>query len=318
MDGIEVIEGGIFTTVQDLGRYGYQQYGVPVSGALDPFALRVANLLVDNQEGAAGLEVTLVGARLRFLADIIVAVTGGDTGPHLDHRPVPMWQAIAVPKGSVLSFDQVRDGIRAYLAVAGGIDIPPVLGSRSTYTRSRLGGVEGRTLVLGDVLPIPQKVPVASTEGRRLPPEHTHTYEHGHALRVVLGPQQDAFTAEGILTFLSSTYTVTPQFDRMGTRLQGPHIQHKGGADIVSDGIPLGAVQVTGDGMPIVLLADRGTTGGYTKIATVITVDIPRIAQASPGDTVAFRSVSVEEAHQALRDQEEVLRRLRVARGSGT
>ena len=311
MDVIEVIEGGLFTTVQDLGRYGYQRYGVPVSGAMDLFALRVANVLVGNQEEDAGLEVTLLGPDLVFLTDTIIAITGADLAPRLDEQPLAMWRAVAVPWGSALTFAGIRDGARAYLAVAGGIDVPHVLGSRSTYTRSLLGGVEGRALRPGDRLQNSSNRPVNGAEGRKLPQEQVPTYGHSHTLRVVLGPQEDAFTQEGVDTFLSSAYTVTPQSDRTGYRLQGARIQHKAGADIVSDGTPFGAVQVAGDDMPIVLMADRGTTGGYTKIATVISVDLARMAQAAPGDTVLFRSVSLEEAHQAQRQQETMLQQFR-------
>ena len=311
MDVLEVLDGGFLTTVQDLGRYGYQRYGVPVSGAMDLFALRAANILVGNREDEAGLEFALVGPRLRFLADAVIAITGADLAPRLGDGPLALWEAMAAPQGSTLSFAGVRDGMWAYLAVAQGIHVPQVLGSRSTYTRSTLGGVEGRALVPGDRLPTSGEGSAILVENRKLPQEHVPTYGHQHTLRVVMGPQDHAFTQEGVHTFLSSTYAVTPQSDRVGYRLQGPRIQHMGGADIVSDGIPFGAVQVTGDGMPIVLLADRGSTGGYTKIATVITVDLAGIAQAAPGDTVSFRAVTVGEAHQALRQQEDVLQKLR-------
>ena len=321
MKVIEVIEEGVLTTVQDLGRYGYQRYGAPVSGALDGFAMRAANVMVGNRETDAGLETTLAGLRLRFLEDTVIAITGADITPQLDGRPTPAWQPFVAPGGAVLTFDGVREGMRAYLAVAGGIDVPQVLGSRSTYIRSNLGGLEGRALVSGDILHTPGDGPTERpgdgpaerVEGRKLPSEHVPAYGHSHALRIVMGPQDDAFTQEGLRTFLSSAYEVSPQSDRIGYRLQGLAIQHADGADIVSDGIPLGAVQVTGDGMPIILLADRGTTGGYTKIATVITTDIPRLAQAVPGDTVTFRQVSVEEAHAALREQEEVIQQLKDA-----
>ncbi len=311
MDVIRVLEGGISTTVQDLGRYGYQRYGVPVSGAMDPFALRVANLLVGNPEGDAGLEFTLAGARLEFLADTVAAITGADLDPRLDGRPLPMWRAVAAPAGGVLSFDEARDGVRAYLAVAGGIAVPVVLGSRSTYTRARLGGVEGRRLEGGDRLPWSSQEPADRVECRVFSHEGITGYGHSHPLRVVLGPQQHAFTREGIETFLSSTYTVTPMSDRIGCRLDGPTVGHVGAADIISDGVPWGAVQVTGDGKPIVLLADRGTTGGYTKIATVISADLPALAQATPGDMVSFHSVDVEEAHRALKEQEELINGVR-------
>ncbi len=311
METIEVLDGGLFTTVQDLGRYGYQRYGVPVAGALDQFALRVANVLVSNPEEEAGLEITLVGPSLRFLAETVVAITGADLDPRLDDEPVPMWQAFAVPQGGMLTFGGVRDGMRAYLAVAGGIDVPQVLGSRSTYTRSRLGGIEGRALQSGDRLASFGEESVPQLEGRKLPQEQVPAYGHSHILRVMLGPQDDAFTPEGLQTFLSSNYTITPQSDRVGYRHQGREIQHKDGADIVSDGIPFGAVQVAGDGMPIVLLTDRGTTGGYTKIATIISADLADVAQAIPGDEISFRSVTVEEAHQALTQQEDMIRKLK-------
>jgi biotin-dependent carboxylase-like uncharacterized protein len=304
---IEVIDGGLLTTVQDLGRYGYQRYGVPTSGALDLFSLRAANRLVGNPDDAAGLEMTVVGPRLRFLVPVTIALTGADLEARLDGRPVARWQSVLVEAGATLSFGGPQDGIRAYLAVTGAIDTPLVLGSRSTYTRSKLGGVEGRPLKGGDVLPVCGERPVLLGGFLRLPEADRPTYGHSQVLRVVLGPQDDRFTARGIDTFLSSTYTVAPQSDRMGCRLTGPVIQHLRGPDIISDGTPVGAVQVAGDGVPIVLLADRGTAGGYTKIATVIGPDLPLLAQAAPGDEVTFTCVDLETAYAAVRGQEERL-----------
>ncbi len=309
MNIIEVLDGGMFTTVQDLGRYGHQRYGVPVSGAMDAFALRTANLLVGNQESDAGLEMTLAGPHLRFLDETVVAITGADLAPTLDGNPFPAWQPVAVQKGAELQFHEIRDGVRAYLAIAGGVDVPPMLGSRSTFTRANMGGLEGRALVHGDRIAAPTGM--ERVEGRRFPRGAVPHYGHTHRLRVTPGQQFDAFTEQGIETFLSSSYMVTPRSDRIGYRLEGPPIEHKAGADIVSDGIPLGAVQVTGDGMPIVLLADRGTTGGYTKIATVISADIMRLAQAAPGDTVTFHRATVEEAHAALLEQESLIQEIR-------
>jgi antagonist of KipI len=304
MDLIEVLDGGMLTTVQDLGRYGYQRYGVPVSGALDPFALRAGNRLVGNADGAAGLEITMIGPRLRFLAPAVIAITGADLDPRLDDQGVPMWQSVAVKEGATLTFGDARDGVRAYVSVAGGIDVPLVLGSRSTYTRSKLGGVEGRPIMAGDRLPGVAATEVDRPHTRRLPRHLVPAYGSRHALRVVLGPQDDAFSEEGLRTFLSSTFQVSEQSDRIGYRLKGPKIAHKAGPDIISDGIPFGAVQVPADGQPIVLLADRGTTGGYTKIATVVSADLPRLAQAMPGDEVAFGAASLEEAHRILEEQE--------------
>ena len=310
MDVIEVIDGGFLTTVQDLGRYGYQRYGVPVSGAADPFALRVANRLAGNSEDAAGLEFTLVGPRLRVQATTVMALAGADLSPRIDGQPAALWEPLVAPVGATLSFGDARDGVRGYLAVHGGISVPKVLGSRSTYVRSRLGGFDGRPLQAGDRLPVPGERPASHIEARRCPHGDIPRYGHTHVLRVVLGPQDSAFTENGIRTFLSSTYVVSGQSDRIGYRLQGPVIEHATSPDIVSDGIPYGAVQVAGDGMPIVLLVDRGTTGGYTKIATVISVDLPRLAQAAAGDIVAFQPVTVGEAHTLLRAQERVIGRI--------
>ena len=310
---IEVLDGGLLTTVQDRGRYGYQRYGVPVSGGMDPFALRAANRLAGNDEGAALLELTLLGPRLRFLAPATIAVAGADLGASLDGQPLSPWQRALARAGAELSFGGPKDGVRAYLAVRGGIDVPLVLGSRSTYLRSKLGGYEGRALRAGDVVEGTGEAspgPREAEASRHIftPPVHGHftppVYGHEHVLRVLLGPQDDRFTAAGLRTFLSSTYTVTPQSDRMGYRLAGPTIEHTAGPDIVSDGSPLGGVQVAGDGVPIVLLADRGTAGGYTKIATVISADVGRLSQAAPGDAVRFEQVTLPEAWEAVREQE--------------
>ena len=310
MDTIEVVEPGLLTTVQDRGRYGYLRYGVPVSGAMDYFALRVANLLVGTPQEEACLEITFVGPRLRFLKDTTIALAGADLSPIVDGVPIPMWQSVWVQQGSLLSFGTTRGGVRAYLAVAGGLDVPRVMGSKSTYLKAAIGGIEGRALRAGDRLPTPDTAGQPINVSRRLPERGIPSYGHHHELRVIMGPQDDAFTEEGIQTFLGSQYAVTPQSDRMGYRLEGPEIQHKSGADIISDGIPLGAVQVPADGLPIVLLADRGTTGGYAKIATVITADIYKLAQAAPGDTVRFTKITLEEAYQALKEQDELLQQI--------
>jgi antagonist of KipI len=304
---IEVLDGGMLTTIQDLGRFGYQRYGVPTSGALDLFSLRAANRLVGNRDTAAGLEMTLIGPRLKFLAPATIALTGADLGARLGDRPIPRWESIVMEPEAVLWFGGPQDGVRAYLAIAGSVDVPLVLGSRATYARSRLGGLDGRPLKAGDVLDVCGDRPVLLGGALHLPVARRPVYGHANVLRVVLGPQDDRFTAKGVETFLSSTYTVASQSDRMGYRLAGPSIEHLRGPDIVSDGTPVGAVQVAGDGAPIVLLADRGTAGGYTKIATVIGPDIPRLAQAAPGDTVAFKRIGLDAAYRAVHEQEERL-----------
>ena len=315
---LEIIEPGLLTTIQDRGRYGYQRFGVPVSGAMDTFALRAANLLVRNDQGAAALEMTVLGPRIRFLDDTWFALAGADLSPTLDGVPVVSWQTISAKKDSVLSFQGAQDGMRSYLAVAGGFDVPLVMGSRSTYTKTAMGGFEGRPLKAGDVLSSLDVASDAEFVELKLP-EHIQapTYGHKHQVRVILGPQKEAFTSSGIDTFLNSEYTVTIQSDRMGYRLEGPVIEHVSGPDIVSDGIPLGAIQVPGDGRPIVLLTDRGTTGGYTKIATVISTDIGILAQALPGDTITFQAIAIEDAHAILHDQEAALLALAWAAGVG-
>ena len=301
----EVVQPGLLTTVQDMGRYGYQQYGVPVSGAMDSFALRVANLLLGNNEGEACLEITLLGLRLRVLEDTVVAITGADLSPMLNNSSLPMWEAVMVRHGDNISFPKPKRGCRSYLAVADGIDVPRVMGSSSTYVKSHLGGLEGRPLRAGDRLKSGKASP-RILEGK-LPSQYIPEYQNQSELRVILGPQDDHFTEKGIHTFLHSEYTISTEADRVGYRLHGPCVEHKAGADIISDGIPLGAVQVPGNGLPIVLLADRQTTGGYTKIATVITVDIPKLAQAKPGDKVRFIQITEEEAHRALKKYEQTI-----------
>ncbi len=312
MATFEVVEGGFYTTVQDLGRYGFQRYGVPVSGAMDVYSLRLANILLGNDESSAALEITLIGPKLEFLEDTVVALAGANLSPRLNGRPAPMWRAFRVPRGSLLTFDGPMVGQRAYLALPGGIDVPVQMGSRSTYVRALLGGHEGRTLQPGD------RIAAMNRDSNNIRPNPAVIPDQlllqrgdEHPLRVVMGPQSDAFTPEGVAAFFSAAYTVSQQSDRVGYRLEGPPITHARGADIVSDGIPLGAVQITGDGQPVILMADRGTTGGYTKIATVITVDIPILAQTLPGNAVTFHAVTVEEAHRLLREKEEAIAQFR-------
>lgn len=305
---LHLIEPGLLTTVQDRGRYGYQRYGVPVSGAMDEFALRMANVLVGNDQGAAALEITVQGPTIEFLAPTWIAITGADLSATLDERTVSLWQSVQVHAGSVLAFGDPRDGMRAYLAVRGGIDVPIVMGSRSTYLKGRFGGLQGRALRKGDRL---STLPLDRSDfvPKRLPKNYTAPlYGGSHRLRVITGPQQDAFDRGALSAFLGSRYKVSSQSDRMGYALDGPKIEHRDGADIISDGNPPGAIQVPGDGVPRILLADRGTTGGYTKIATVITSDLSKLAQALPAHAIAFRQVSLQEAQDALREREALIR----------
>ncbi len=311
MATFEVVEGGFYTTVQDLGRYGFQRYGVPVSGAMDVYALRLANILLGNDEDCAALEMTLIGPKLEFLEDTTIAISGANLAPRLNGHPAPMWRAFRVRRGSLLTFDGPIVGKQTYLALPGGIDVPVQMGSHSTYVRAGLGGFEGRTLQTGDRVSALRQDDNQQPNPATIPDELVPQRLDERPLRVVMGPQSDAFTPEGIAAFFSGTYTVSQQSDRVGHRMEGPPITHSRGADIVSDGIPFGAVQITGDGQPVILMADRGTTGGYTKIATVIAVDIPKLAQTLPGNTVTFHAVSVEEAHRLLNEQEEAIARFK-------
>lgn len=303
---LEIVSPGLLTTVQDRGRYGYQRFGVPVSGAMDEFALRAANLLVGNDQSAACLEMTVLGPTARFLRDARIAVTGGDLTANLNGEPLPRWQAVDVARDSELGFRNMRDGMRAYLAVAGGIDVPLVMGSRSTYLPSGIGGFDGRALAAGDVV---SAFP-ADTAGpaRRLPRGYEPpAYGSHHEIRVVMGPQADAFGQDAIDVLLGSTFTISLDSDRMGYRLEGAEVSHATGPDIVSDGNAPGAIQVPGSGVPTVLLADRGTTGGYTKIATAISADLGKLAQAVPAQTVSLTAVDLDEAAAASRERESVL-----------
>ncbi len=309
MKVFEVIQPGLLTTVQDRGRHGYQQYGVPVSGAMDRYAFTVANLLTGNDEGAACLEISLLGPRLRVMNDTMIAITGADLSPTLNDGPLCMWRGVEARCGDIISFGQPVRGCRSYLAVAGGIDVPEVMGSRSTYVRSGIGGLCGRPLSSGDYLCAGHTGAGALAAG--LPQRYIPEYTADNTLRVILGPQHDRFTEKGTQTFLSSEYRVTVQADRMGCRLEGPPIEHRAGADTVSDGIPPGAVQVPADGLPIIMLADRQTTGGYTKIATVITVDLPKLAQAQMEDRVRFAAIDGSEGHRSLIEYWNTIERIR-------
>jgi len=307
---ITVLHPGMLTTIQDQGRIGYQQFGVPVSGTVDPRSAAVANILVGNEEGEAVLECTVMGPQLRFEESAVIAIAGADLGPTLDSVPMDNYRAVRVRAGQVLRFTGPRCGCRAFIAIAGGLDIPEVMGSRSTYMKAKIGGFKGRKLEKEDVLNFraPGTEPKA-LEARSIAPEFRARTEY--TLRVVLGPQDDAFTAAGIETFLTGVYTVTAEFDRMGCRLEGPEIAHETSGDIISDGIAFGAIQVPSSGQPIVMLADRQTTGGYTKIANVISADFRVLGQLKSGDKVRFEKVSLSAAQEALLAQRASLRLLR-------
>ncbi|MQF64908.1 biotin-dependent carboxyltransferase [SAR202 cluster bacterium AC-409-J13_OGT_754m] len=311
MTEFEVLEPGLLTTVQDLGRRYHQRFGVPVSGAMDMYASRIVNSLLCNDEQAAVLEITLIGPKLRFKNDSVIALAGADLAPRINGSSVETWKVLKVPANGILTFDGPLRGTRTYLGVPGGIDIPLVMGSRSTYMGARLGGMDGRSLKKGDLLAGSNRESFASPVGTAVPIEYIPVIHENPKVRILLGPQDDAFTENGITTFLSSTYTVSQLSDRVGYRLEGPAIEHKDGADILSDGIPFGAIQVSGNGQPLILMADRGVTGGYTKIGVVITADIWKIAQSLPGDQINFVATDYTDALHAMRDWEKGIREIK-------
>lgn len=299
---ILVLKSGWLTTVQDLGRYGRQHDGVSVSGAMDSFSTIVANRLVGNPDQSAVLECTLKGPELQFEQDTVVAITGADLSPTIDGHNAPTWECILIPRGSRLHFGLPRAGARAYLAIAGGFEAPPVMGSRSTHWASETGGHHGRPLKSGDVLYGGQAGPsVTQRIGTGLSGSLRPHYERSVTLHIFPGPQHDFFTKHSITALTETTYTVTPQSDRMGYRLAGPKITRKDSDQFISDGTAMGALQVPSDGQPILLMADRQTTGGYPKIAVVISADLPLAAQLTPGDSIGFILCTVSHAQTLLR-----------------
>ncbi|MBU3113810.1 5-oxoprolinase subunit C family protein [Clostridium lacusfryxellense] len=298
---MKILKPGMYTTIQDIGRYNHQKSGMSVSGAMDQFSLRVANILVGNIDSEACLETMLFGLKIKFEGDALIAVTGGDLMPMINNKAIEMWCGVKVFDGDELSFGTVKNGCRSYIAIEHGIDVPEVMGSRSTYVKGKVGGFEGRMLKAGDEINIGSLDENNFKSIKKLPIELIPSYSKDNIVRVVMGPQDDYFTKDGINTFLDCAYEVTNEADRMGYRLSGTKISHKHGADIISDGITMGSVQVPGDGAPIIMMADRQTTGGYTKIATIITPDINIVGQLKPGDSIRFKLITIEEAHRVYR-----------------
>ena len=307
-----MIKPGLLTTIQDLGRTGYQKFGVAVAGSADQYSHRIANFLVGNTGSSAVLEVTLFGFKMKALASHVIAVTGGDLTFKINGVPSPMWTSSKVNEGDIIEFSRCGSGCRAYIGIAGGIAIPKVLGSRSTDMIGKMGGIDGRALKKGDLIPVDnQSLHHFHGIRRRLPEKLIPTYKSNITVRVILGPQEDAFTKEAIDTFFSSEYKVSNDVDRMGCRLVGPPIEHIDGADITSEGTFFGAIQVPRNGQPIVFLVGRQSIGGYTKIGGVITVDLPKLAQVKPGDSITFEKTTLEEAHDLLKESEKTFSVLR-------
>ena len=325
---IRVIRPGPFTAIQDNGRSGFQRWGIAVGGALDSESYRLANLLVGNDPGAAALEMTLVGASLEFEEPVLIALCGAELHASVKGVPVPLMRPVLLRSGALLECGPMTRGCRTYLAVAGGFDVPLVLGSRSTYLRARLGGLEGRALRLGDRLGVghmsPRSVEIrdsllpelvnspAASPSWRLPSMLPATASP-ILLRTMTGSEFDLLTADSQVELFEAQYEVTVKSDRMGYRLAGPALSLASDKQFLSEGVTAGTIQVPPDGQPIALMADCATTGGYAKVAHIASVDLPLLAQARPGDKVRLERVTIEEAQRALRQKENAIQRIALA-----
>ncbi len=305
-----VVKPGLLTTVQDFGRFGFQKYGVPVSGVMDTYAFVAANFLVGNESSDACLEITLLGPELKFLSDAHIAIAGADLSPTLNGDAVSCWQTLRACEGDVLAFGPTRSGFRAYLAAKGGVDVPVMLGSRSTYIRGCFGGFHGRQLKAGDVIEVCKPKRLLDSY-LSMPPGLVPSYGREFTVEAVLGPQSYCFTNRGVETFLSGVYTVTAESDRMGYRLDGPEVEQRSTTGFVSEAVPVGAVQVPESGKPIIVMRDAQTTGGYPKIAVITTPDISRLGQATPNDKIRFSKTSPSRAREKLLEYMKALNQMR-------
>lgn len=321
---ITVLKPGMLTTIQDSGRHGFQKFGVVESGPMDPFAHRIANLLVGNEELEATLEITLLGPSLQFDTDLMIALCGGNLSPSIDGSPIRMWRPIFVKRGSQLTFGRCIDGCRSYLAISGGFDVPIVMKSKSTYLRAEIGGYKGRALQKGDHLVVGTPNPFVKA-GLKTFAEHSSFKEMGWSvassllslytnsfpIRIMTGPEFQYFTRESQQQLYNCPFEVSTQSDRMGFRLKGPHLILKNENQMISEAVSFGTIQVPPDGNPIILLADRQTTGGYSRIGQVATVDLPLIAQTKSGERIHFTEVSLDEAQRLYIQREQQIKQLK-------
>jgi len=322
--GIEVIRAGILTTIQDLGRYGYQKFGLNINGAMDEGAARVANILVGNDENCAVLELTLTGTSLKMTADHLIAICGGDMSATMNGQSVPNWQPFIASKDAIISFGHYKSGCRVYIALAGGINVSAVLGSYSTNIRANIGGYEGRALRNGDVIEVHDMRSQSCSMGlwKKLHSNESNTFNAQHfgiayadsvTIRFIAGPEYDLLDEDNKMKFTQSKWIIDSQSDRMGYRLQGPSLEMKRKQELITEGVVHGIIQLPANGQPIVLLSDRQTTGGYPRIAVVAAVDIPMFGQLKPGSAITFAAVTIEEAEKLLFDSEKDIKRLKIA-----
>ncbi|PFF54750.1 biotin-dependent carboxyltransferase family protein [Bacillus cereus] len=313
---VEVLHAGMFTTVQDLGRSYYQQFGVPVGGAMDKNALRLINMLVGNEENEAGLEMTILGPKLLIKKTTLLAIGGVDMEPLLNGERIPLWRPILAEEGSMLCFGKVKNGCRAYVTFAGGIHIEGTMGSKSTYIRAAIGGIEGRMLKKGDCFQIGTYSEMANRFIQDLQKDERiktkwvisnnvlPKYKKHPKLRVIADFEYDQFTEESRKAFFTKEYKVSNYADRMGYRVEGEVLNRIEEKEILSSPVTFGTIQVPNGGQPIILMADRQTTGGYPRMGNIISVDLPLLAQLKPGDYVSFEKITLEEAEQLYIEQE--------------
>ncbi|MGJ7919193.1 biotin-dependent carboxyltransferase family protein [Neobacillus sp. LXY-4] len=325
---ITIHKPGLLSSIQDQGRYGFQKFGVVVSGAMDPLAHRIANLLIGNDENAPALEITMIGSQIEFHQDSLISVCGGDLSPEMNGTPIKCWRPILVKKGSFLEFSSCKTGSRAYLAVAGGFKVKRVMNSTSTYFRGKIGGFNGRALKKGDQIAFDQPNELSSrifsslknkltdypfiTAKWMIESELIPNYTSNPLIRVMKGRQFHWFEKDSQAKLYSKPFVVTPQSDRMGYRLKGSSLALEVDEEMLSEAVSFGTIQVPADGNPIILLADRQTTGGYPKIAQVALVDLPIIAQAKPGDSLRFVHITHSEAQLLYIKREQKIQQLKL------
>lgn len=306
MPAIKVIKPGFQSTIQDLGRFGYSHYGISISGAADNVALRIGNLLVGNNENSAAIEMTLIGGEFQFNDNALISITGSNFQPMVDGSPVMMWSTIKIESGQVLSFKNTTNGARCYFCIRGGFDIPHIMQSASTHLLTSIGGINGRTLIKDDLIQYHEnKIDYAAYFS--LKKEIIHKLYPKRELFVTLGPQRNYFADETIRLFSSMPFIVREDSNRMGLRLNGPRIERIITEDIITEGVSLGAIQISHDAQPIILFVEHQTTGGYPKIANIISADIHRVGQLKPRDEIKFSFVSIDEAYKLRKEIEELI-----------
>ncbi|WP_312137238.1 biotin-dependent carboxyltransferase family protein [Sphingobacterium sp.] len=310
--GISIIKAGLLSTVQDLGRWGFQRQGVPVSGAMDRLALRLGNVLLGNDESAAAIECTWTGPSIRFDQDQLISITGANLLPKLNGKEIAMWKPIYVPKDAVLSFGKAdSEGCRAYICFYGGLDVPHVLGSCATYLSGKMGGLNGQALVKGDQISFLKAFESVSSTFNWSMDSSLYPNLASRKIRILAGPHTARLEKDSLLDLFKQSFEISNSSDRMGYRLKSKMLHLKDKRELLSSGVCFGTIQLPADGQPIILMADHGTTGGYPIIGQVASIDIPLLAQLKPGEHIQFEEIDLRAAQQLLLEQEQQINRLR-------